>query len=75
MDEIVKRVKQRAPDVAKEGVAGLKDTQGREVRLQVTAQTAEKMQALLNPVQVTTRVTLNDRDLPVEGLTTAAAKA
>lgn len=39
--------------------------------IQVGEQTCYTMQALLNPVQVT----LNDRDLPVEGLTTAAAKA
>lgn len=43
MEEIVKRVRQAAPDVAKEGVAGLKDTQDREIRLHVTAHTAEKM--------------------------------
>jgi hypothetical protein len=43
MEEIVKKVRQRAPDVAKEGVAGLRDSQDREVRLRISAETADKM--------------------------------
>ncbi len=43
MEQIVKKVKERAPDVAKEGAVGLRDTQDREVRLRITAEAADKM--------------------------------